>query len=368
MTAELTERRQLILKLVVQEFVESATAVASDTLVRKYGLPVSSATVRNELAVLEEMGYLTHLHTSAGRVPTDVGYRFFVENLMDFAPLSFGEQQIIRHQLYQVRSEIDQWIQLGATVLARTAQNASVVTPPQAFKARFKHVELVAVYEMTVLMVLVLNDATVRQQTFTLDTAHNKEDLRRVSMYMNERCEGCTVERLQTMQSQENSAHPPHLRDLEQQVLELVMRAMRQFEEHMNRQIYSDGLIEMLRQPEFLPALLKEEDVNRAVERLRQVLETLTSNSALSTLVLQALASDGVKVVIGAEHGIDELRDYSVVLSRYGDEDTVAGVLGVIGPTRMSYPRSISIVTYISGVMSDLVTNIYGGNTASNDA
>lgn len=125
MSAGLTERRQAILKLVIQEFVETACPVASEALVRKYRLNVSPATVRNELAALEELGYLTHLHTSAGRVPTDAGYRFFVENLMERTTLSLAEQRTIRHQFYQVRGELDQWIQLAGAVLARTTQNAS---------------------------------------------------------------------------------------------------------------------------------------------------------------------------------------------------------------------------------------------------
>ncbi|HEU5090098.1 MAG TPA: HrcA family transcriptional regulator, partial [Roseiflexaceae bacterium] len=134
---EMSERRRLILRLVIQEFVETSVPVGSDLLARKYRLNVSSATVRNELAALEELGYLTHQHTSAGRIPTDAGYRYFVENLMDRAPLSPTEQRTIRHQFYQVRTELDQWIQLAGAVLARTAQNVAVVTPPRAYQSRF---------------------------------------------------------------------------------------------------------------------------------------------------------------------------------------------------------------------------------------
>src|SRR3954465_10679920 len=111
MPPELSERRQFILKLVIQEFIESAQPVSSKILVEKYSLTYSSATVRNELATLEELGYLNHRHTSDGRIPTDTGYRYFVENLMDRTPLSHAEQRTIRHQFYQVRSELDQWIQ-----------------------------------------------------------------------------------------------------------------------------------------------------------------------------------------------------------------------------------------------------------------
>jgi heat-inducible transcriptional repressor len=370
MTRAFTERRQSILKLVVQEFVETATAVSSDMLVRKYGLTISSATVRNEMAALEELGYLTHLHTSAGRVPTDAGYRFFVEHLMEPRPLSAEERRAIRSQFAQVRGELDQWIQLGAAILARTAQNASVITPPQAYQSRFKHLELIAIYETTVLLVLVLHDGTVRQQTMTLETPQTQDDLRRIALHINDACKDASVQQVERYcrdRANDNASVEqlgPALARLEQDVLTLVTAAMHHLEDQVNMQIYSDGLIEMLSQPEFIPALLKEEDASRAVERMRQVLETFTDHSILGTLVLRALASDGVHVVIGGEHGKDEMRDYSVVLSRYGVNGVVNGVLGIIGPTRMAYPRSISTVSYISTVLSDMVGNIYGVDTA----
>ena len=153
MNLDLSERRRRILKAVIQQYIETATPVASQDLARQMG--VSSATVRNEMSALEEAGLLTHLHTSAGRVPTDTGYRFFVENLMDRAPLSAQEQRTIKHQFYQVRSDFDQWIHLAAAVLSRTAHAAAVVTPPRAYESRFKHLELIAINDMTVLMVLV---------------------------------------------------------------------------------------------------------------------------------------------------------------------------------------------------------------------
>ncbi len=360
MTAIFTERRQMILKLVVQEFIESATPVASETLVRKYRLRVSPATVRNDLAALEDLGYLTHLHTSAGRVPTDAGYRFFVENLMDRTSLSSVEQCTIRHQFYQVRSELDQWIQLAGAVLARTAQTASVVTPPRAYQSRFKHLELIAIHDTTVLLVLVLYDGTVKQQTLTLDTALSQEDLRRDSGHISTHCAGLLTSQIEALLTQDQQGERAEFTVFEQYVLELTTRAMRQFEDQINKEIHSDGLIEMLSQPEFIPALIKSEDANQAVERMRQALEIITSGRILGALIPQVLASDGVQVVIGGEHGKDEMREYSVVLSRYGIEGAVAGVLGVIGPTRMSYPRSISTVRYISSVMSDLLRELYG--------
>src|ERR671938_1423100 len=196
----MNDRRQLVLKLVIQEFIENPMLpVASELLVKKYGLNYSSATIRNEMAALEELGFLTHWHTSAGRVPTDAGYRYYVENLMDRTPLSATEQRTIRHQFYQVRSELDQWIQLAGAVLARTAQNASVVTPPRSYQARFKHLELIAIHDTTVLLVLVLHDGTIRQQTFALETARPQEDLSRSAARINERSHDASSEKIDDM-------------------------------------------------------------------------------------------------------------------------------------------------------------------------
>lgn len=348
MMAEMTERRRLILKLVIQEYIEHSAPVPSELLLRKYTLRVSTATIRNELAALEELGYLTHLHTSAGRVPTDAGYRYYVENLMERTPLSQAEQRTIRHQFYQVRSEFDQWIQLAGAVLARTAQNASVVTPPRAYQARFKHLELIAIHDSTVLVVLVLHDGTIRQQTITLDSALTQEDLSRVAGRINEICHEAPLARVQDYCRQDRAGTP--YAELEQQVLELISRAMQQLEDQYDQAIHSDGLIEILNQPEFSD-----------VDRVRKMVTILQSGKRLNPLIARVLAaSNGVQVLIGGEHGHDEMREYSVVLSRYGINDEVAGVVGIIGPTRMPYPRTISTVRYISSLMSDLLGHMYG--------
>lgn len=367
MTANLTERRQFILKLVIQEFVETATPVASENLVRKYHLSFSSATVRNEMAALEELGYLTHLHTSAGRLPTDAGYRFFVENLMERTSLSLAEQRTIRHQFYQVRGELDQWIQLAGAVIARTAQNASLVTPPRAEHLRFKNLELIAIHDSMVLAVLVFHGGIVRQQTFSTETARNPEELRRSAARISDQLCDLTVSQVQELIANDLQQPEPGFNEFERSVLEMVTRSMQTFEEQAQEQFYSDGLIEMLNQPEFLPSLTRD-DAERAVERMRRALVILKSGRGLGTLIPQALAKDGVQVIIGGENSTDEMRDYSVVLARYGVDGAVAGVLGVIGPTRMAYPRSISTVRYISWLMSDLLSELYNADNRPFDS
>lgn len=353
MAPDMTERRQLILKLVIQEFIENAPTkgVASETLQKKYRLHYSSATIRNELAALEDQGLLTHQHTSAGRIPTDAGYRYFVENLMDRQALSAQEQRTIQHQFYQVRGELDQWIHLAAAVLARTAHNAAVVTPPRAYEVRYKHVELLAIYETVVLLVLVLYDGTIKQQSLTTEQPLNQDELRQIAQRFNERLNGATVDKVEQISS---TALEPPLSTFERMVFDIIVRSMQQIEGQINEALHHDGLLEMLAQPEFAH-----------VERVRQVLKILEEGDGIGPLIPQALNSEGVQVVIGGEHGQDTMREYSVILSRYGKSNEVAGVVGVFGPTRMPYPRSISSVRYISSVMSDLLAELYGDRSNS---
>ncbi len=343
---ELSERCQQILKLAIQEYIESPKPVASETLVRKYGLVFSSATVRNELAHLEDLGLLTHLHTSAGRVPTDAGYRYFVENLMERTGLSPTEQRTIQHQFYQVRGELDQWMYLAAAVLARSTQNAAVVTPPRAYEARVKHLELIGIHDTIVLLVLVLHDGAIKQQTITTDTVIPQEELSRIAQRLNELLHDADVGQIDRLVA---DASEPALGAFERAVAEAIARAMHQREGQVNEELHHDGLLEMLQQPEF-----------EKIDRVRDVIEILRDSKGLGPLIPQALASDGVQVVIGGEHGRDKLREYSVILSRYGYGEQLAGVIGLIGPTRMAYPRSISTVRYISTVMSELLAELYG--------
>jgi heat-inducible transcriptional repressor len=300
---------------------------------------------------LEEQGLLTHLHTSAGRIPTDAGYRYFVENLMDRQALSPQEQRTIQHQFYQVRGELDQWIHLAAAVLARTAHNAAVVTPPRAFEARFKHLELIAIHETIVLLVLVLHDGTIKQQSISTEQPQGQDDLTATAQRFNQQLQNASVARIEQIRNE--PADPP-LKPFEHHVLDVVVRAMRQFEGQINEGLHHDGLLQMLEQPEFMQ-----------VDRVRQAIAILEEGKGIGPLIPQALSQDGVQVVIGGEHGHDSMREYSVVLARYGRSGDVAGVVGIFGPTRMPYPRSISSVRYISTVMSDLLADLYGERPGS---
>src|SRR5712692_2607497 len=173
----LSQRKQQILRALVEEYIYTATPVASETMVRKYSLSFSSATVRHELAGLEEAGLIYQPHTSAGRVPTDLGYRYFVEHLMRESALSMDEQRLIRHQFYQVQDQLDQWVRLTASVMARLLHNAAVMTSPRSTEGQVKHFEVLSVTELSAHMVLVLMDGTVKQQRLLFEMPIQQEEL-----------------------------------------------------------------------------------------------------------------------------------------------------------------------------------------------
>ncbi|MHB8618998.1 MAG: heat-inducible transcriptional repressor HrcA, partial [Chloroflexota bacterium] len=165
----LTDRRRDILRLIVEDYTNSAIPVSSDVIAHQMAVPVSSATVRNEMAALEDEGFIAQPHTSAGRVPSDKGYRFFVEFLMHEQGLTAEEQRMINHQFYQVQLDTEQWVRLAVAVLARAAMNAAVITAPRVRDVKLKHVELVQVQRRLVLLVMVFERGLLRQRFLTLD-------------------------------------------------------------------------------------------------------------------------------------------------------------------------------------------------------
>jgi heat-inducible transcriptional repressor len=346
----LSQRKQQILRALVQEYIQTALPVASETLVRKYGLRFSSATVRHELAGLEEAGLIYQPHTSAGRVPTDLGYRYFVEHLVEESTLSLDEQRLIRHQFYQVQDQLDQWVRLTASVMARLLHSAAVMTPPRASEGRLKHFEVLSVSDLSAHLVLVLMDGTVKQQRLLLDTPLGQAELSAISSRLNKLFDGKNAAELDEMLSQYDASSVEHL------VGSSIARILEQHGDPLGDEFYREGVVNILEQPEY-SRMGPEEERN---ERVRKVLEVLEQNRFLPALASHLRETDGVQVIIGGENDWDEMRDVSLVVARYGREGKIGGLLGVIGPTRMQYGRAIAVVRYMTQVMNELLSEVYG--------
>ena len=337
--SELSERENLILALVIHDYIESAQPVGSKNLVERYSLDLSSATVRNTMAELTEAGYLRQPYTSAGRVPTEEGYRFFVRQLMGQPDLPAPTKRTIAHQFYQAGNDVDRWMRLAASVLAHQSQAASVVTAPHPEQARFKHLELIATHGRQVLMVLVLSNGEVRQQMLALAEPVAQEQLSTTATRVNALCQGMDANGIASL--------PGHVEALEQDILKLVREEMERMGAAITGEVYRDGLTNVLAEPEFAEA-----------EMARKALRIFEESSLLEDLLARTVLTagvGGVQVLIGGEGTWEELRDCSIVLSRYGAPGLATGAVGVLGPTRMAYGRTISTVRFISGLLSDLV-------------
>ena len=342
---ELTPRQAMLLGLIVREHVRTAAPVASGGLVRRYGLEISSATVRNEMARLEEMGYLWQPHTSAGRVPTEAGFRYFVERLMEEQTLSPEEQRTIAHQFYQARHRVELWPPLAASILATRTQSAAVVTAPRAVNVRYKHLELIATHGRAVLLVLVLQGGTVEQQMLVLNDPMSQPTLREAADRLNQVCYGLAADQI--------AARLRTLPPLEQEIGSLVVSMMRKLKEQPSEEIYHHGLPQLLQAPEFA-------EVEESSAGLVRVLE---ERSLLQAVIADALSPNveigSVRVLIGGEGKWDELRACSMILTRYGSPTQAVGTVGVLGPIRMAYGRAISVLRFVSGLLSELVEETY---------
>lgn len=342
---ELTERQKTLLLLIIRDHIESAKPTSSQRLVEQFHLDLSPATIRNEMAALTEMGYLRQPHTSAGRVPTEEGYRYFVSQMMPNAELPEAVQHTISHQFHQSRADMDQWMTLAASILAHQSQGVSVITAPHADQSRFKHVELISTQGRQVLLVLVLVGGEVSQQILTLAEPVTQERLSQTATRLNTLLPGLTVDDLADL--------PTPADPLDQDILGLILQDVRRTAESSSGEIYTDGLTNVLSEPEFS----ESDEARRALKifEKRSTLRDLLARSTTNTTI------GGLQVLIGGEGEWEELRQCSMVIARYGVPGLATGTLGVLGPMRMSYAKTIPMVRYVAGILSDLVNDRVAG-------
>ena len=334
----LTDRRSTLLNLIVEEYVDTALPVGSKYIVSKHDMPVSSATVRAEMARLEDEGYISQPHTSAGRVPSDKGYRYYVESLMAEETLAREERETIRHQFHQTERAMEQWFQLAAAVLAHSVSNFAVVTSPHSSETRLRHVQLVPLHELSALCVVVLNEARIRQQVLAFRDPVNEEMLISASNRINQQFGGLTQDELIRL--------PEPASEVDGLVSRAVLELMDE-ESLALGDVFRDGVREVLSQPEFSRS-----------DRMLDIIDILEQRTLSTAIPIRQLGEDGISVVIGSENNNESLRDCSVVLARYGNQGGPTGVVAVLGPTRMRYSRTIPTVRYLATLLGDMMSQI----------
>jgi heat-inducible transcriptional repressor len=336
----LSARTGKILNSIVGEHIVRAAPVPSQIIASDPELEVSPATVRNEMAYLEQEGYLIRPHTSAGCIPSDKGYRYYVES-MENVKLPPAEQRFISHIFHQAEEEVEAWLHLTASLLARLVQNVAVVSLPKSAGCKLKHMELLALQDSLALAVVVLYGARVKQRLITFDQAVFQPTLTAISNKLNTAYSGLT--------SQQISAKETELSPLEKQVTDHLMEIMQAEDGQEYEEPYLEGWHFMLNQPEFAHS-----------NRMSVLMELLEQRSLLKVIVPAKLSQRAVHVIIGKENKAKAIQNCSVVISQYGLPDEATGTIGVVGPTRMPYSHTIPTVEYLSSVLSELVAGLYG--------
>ena len=337
----LSERQERILAVLVQSYCEHPEAISSQHLADHSDLNVSAATIRNEMAILEQHGYIVAPHPSAGRIPTERGYRYFVSSLLGEHELQPQEQRQIERKFRSVPSRSEAWLQLAASMLASRVNAASLVTPPVAIDARLKHVQLIAIQEHLVLLVLVTQQGSVHQRMLNLGESLAQEQLSQIASMVNEECANYSAHLIRI----KAIGLPTFQRD----VLELLAELLDQDANHV-RTVYRGGLHEIL------TAFPDQEGSQQA---LRVFEEEAILNWILGEFAQPQV--NHVRVVIASEGRLDELSRLTLVLSHYGLPDKAIGTVGVLGPMHLNYSRAISTVRYISHQLTGLIEELYSG-------
>jgi heat-inducible transcriptional repressor len=296
---------------------------------------VSSATVRNILAELEMNGLLTHPHTSAGRIPTDAGYRYFVESISSTSQLAPVEQLMIRHQFGQVQHASEQWFRLAATTLATANRTAGLATQAKPRAAHVRRLDLVSISDRLASLIIV-----------TLAEPVEQEDLTRAAVILDGLMAGRTAVDAERALARIDGDGP--IGTLVRRVGERVLAAVRDYDSTGIEEVFSDGLLHVMEAPEF-----------ERSDKLRRVFAALENRAYLGELLDKVAGTGTVQVFIGAENAPEEMRDVSLVLAPYGEPGRAVGVVGVLGPTRMAYAQAIGTVRFVSTLMNELVQHIY---------
>lgn len=337
----LSPRTETILKSLVGQYITKATPIPSHSITNDSALGVSPATIRNEMVHLEQEGYITRPHPSAGGIPLDKGYRCYVVSLGD-VKFPDDEQRLVSHLFHQVELELEAWLELAATLTAQRVQNLALVSTPKPEACQFKRLELVSLQDFLALVVLVLRGAKVRQQLVVFDEVVSQPELTVVANKLSEAYSG--------LNSAQIAAQKGGFSANEQQVTESLVKLMEAEDKQDHDDSYLDGLHFTLRQPEFTN--------NRWLAQT--LMELIEQRNLLKSIMTSQLGGGGVHVIIGKENKMETLHGYSIVLSRYGLAKEAEGIICVIGPTRMPYARTIATVGYLSQVLSGLVAKLYG--------
>lgn len=344
---ELSERKLKILQAIISDYVKSAEPVGSRTLSKKYELGVSPATIRNEMADLEEMGYLTHPHTSAGRVPSDKAYRLYVNALMEKKELSREEKNIIAERLKSGVNEFEKTIEHAASILSEITNLTSFALTPSQNDDTLKFINLLPVDERTVILMIVAESGKISNTALRMKVPYTEDNLQLLAKTMTYNYKGKTISEVLTNNIIENfESDITAMSGLAENVMPNFMKTL---EDMLNVNLYMEGLTNIFDIPEY-----------NNLDKAKSFLEMLSQKEDFARKVMER--EDGIIVTIGEENQEDVMQDCSLITATYHVDGKMVGKIGVIGPTRMRYGEVTSIIEYLTDNLNNVFKLESGGN------
>ncbi|WP_106497097.1 heat-inducible transcriptional repressor HrcA [Lentibacillus sp. Marseille-P4043] len=341
----LTERQVLILQVIIDDFIQTAQPVGSRAISKKGNIPYSPATIRNVMADLEDMGFLEKTHSSSGRIPSEQGYRYYVDNLLS-PQIAREDVNVIRHVIQDGFFEFEQIVQKSAEVLSDLTNYTSIILGPEIFEAKLKQIQIVALTPQTAVAILITNTGHVEHRSFSIPKEINAADLEKMVNILNDRLYGVPIVRLHEK--------------LNSEVLELMKRYVNDFEKSYDylkaaffneypAKLYIGGKTNMLMQPEF-----------KDIEKVRSFYTMMEKEEEIANLLKSK--TDGIKVTIGHENKVEAIKDLSLITATYHLGDEQMGTIALLGPTRMEYKKVIALLNVLSTEMTEALYIWYKNN------
>lgn len=341
----LSARQIKVLQVVIEEYIHSGEPVGSRTLSRSSAFQLSPATLRNVMADLEDEGFLCQPHTSAGRIPTDLGFRFYVNNLAGFTSVSEAAQLQIRERLAVGGGQLEEVLHDGVLTLAQLTPYVGVVSLPDFRQMIIRHIRFVKLHECRILAVVVSVSGAVQNILFNSETSLSQDQLNRFSNYLNALLGKLTLNGVKRKVLEEMANDKRGYDELFAQVLALSKSFFAKDPDQQS-DVMLDGKLNLLEHPEFAD-----------VERMKVIFKAFEEKGSILKILDGTLGGEQLRVIIGSECCCEEMRHCSLVTAEYGREDRTLGQIGVIGPTRMDYSRIIPLVNYIADAMSRRLQN-----------
>lgn len=340
---KMDDRKKMILRAIIDDYIDTAEPIGSRTIARKHELGLSSATIRNEMADLEELGFLEQPHTSAGRIPSHKGYRFYVDSLMEQKTLSTDDINSIKGVLEVRINEMSQLIRHAALIISRITRYTSIAVTPDLNKVTVKAVQVVPIEPGRALVIVVLNGGIIRNCMVEIPGNYSPDQLINISNRINEKIAGkasCEIKKLQSILSKS-------FEGVGSDILKPVIEGIIACTEHVSNEVYLEGTSNIFNYPEF-----------RDFSKAREFITLLDAKELVGRLLKSCTDSEELSIHIGSENEMIEIKDMSLITTNYNMSNSVLGTIGIIGPTRMEYSRVISAMRYVRIIINDEIARI----------